>query len=106
MINRRDATSGRYRDLTLLAFFQKHPDDRPRTLATKELTEFLLVKIDAVFLYELDEIRRSVAGKSGFAEVRILRNEVFRRSVDVREVAASATGDDYLAPELRVALDD
>ena len=52
---------------------------------------------------ESDEIRGSEAGESGFGEMRIGGEEIFRRGVDVGEVAAATAGDeDFFADAVGV----
>ena len=47
-----------------------------------------------MFFHERDEVIGRVAGQRGFCEVRIRGDEIFRRAMNVREVAASAAGDE------------
>src|SRR5688500_3397521 len=53
---------------------------------------------------QIDKVFRCITRKRGFAEMWILRNEVFRRGMEVREVTATAAGNYDLSSYLRVAL--
>ena len=47
---------------------------------------------DAMFFHEGDEIMLRVAAERGNAEMRILRQEILRRGVQVGEIAPPAAG--------------
>jgi hypothetical protein len=66
---------------------------------TEELSQSFLVKANAMFLYQGNEIGRRVAGQGRFAEMRIRREKVFRAAMHIREVAAAPAGDQYLLPD-------
>jgi len=57
-----------------------------------------------VFPDQLDEILRRISGECRFTEMRIARDEILGPCVDVCEVTASATRDNYLSPHLGVML--
>ena len=81
-------------DAPLRAFGAQHLDDLLGAAVAEELAEGFLVVGDAVFFDEGDEIGGSVAGEGGFSEMRIFGEEVFRLGVEIREVAATAAGDE------------
>ena len=56
-----------------------------------------------MFFHEGDEVIGRVSGERGFCEVRICGDEIFRRAMNVGEVAASAAGDeDFFADAVGV----
>ena len=59
-----------------------------------------------MFADEFDEIFGGVTRQRRFTKVRILRDEVFRRGVEICKIAAPAAGDNDLAPDLGVVLND
>ena len=59
----------------------------------EELAQALFVIGNTVLLDQGHEIGRRVARQRRLGEVRIRRNEVCRRAVKVREIAAPAAGD-------------
>jgi hypothetical protein len=86
-----------------LQLLEQHVDDLPRRAVAEQLAERLLVVANAVALDELDEVVLGMALQRRDAEMRVLRQEILRRSVDVGEVAAAATGDaDLLSRRGRV----
>ena len=76
-----------------VALGQQHGDDVLGRAVAEQLALVLLVPADAVALDQRDEVRRRVARQRRAAEVRVRREEVGRRRVAVREVAAPAAGD-------------
>jgi len=52
------------------------------------------------------EFSGSEAGQSRFREMRIGRDKICRRAVDVGEIAASAAGDKNFLPQALGALED
>ena len=62
----------------------------------EELAEGFFVVGDAVLLDQGDEVVRGVAGEGGLGEVGVGGEEVFRRGMEVGEVAAAAAGDEDL----------
>ena len=67
-------------------------------MIAKELAERFFVIGDPVFFHQGDEIGRGIAGESGFGEVRIFREKVFRLAIKIREIAAaSARDEDFFA---------
>ena len=90
----------------LAALLFQHVQNVLRGAIAKKLAQSLLVIRDAVFLDQGDEIGRGVAGQRRFGEVRIGRDEVFRRAVDVGEIAAAAAGDKNFLPQPLGAFED
>ena len=59
-----------------------------------------------MFFHERDEVIGRVSCQRGFCEVRIRGDEIFRRAMNVGEVAASTAGDeDFFADTLGVFQD-
>ena len=83
-------------DAGLSALLFQHGNNVAGRPVAKELSQRLLVPGDVVFFYQLQEIRRGVAGQRGLGEVRVRGEEVFRRGVQVGEVAAAPTRDQDL----------
>src|SRR5437899_11660899 len=75
-----------------MAFRFEHAHDLLRGAVTEELSESFLVKLDAVFFNQPDEICRGVSCKYRFGEVRIVRDKVFRLTMKVGEIAAATAG--------------
>lgn len=72
-------------------------------IVAEKLSEGFLVEGDAMLFDERDEIRGSEAGESGFGEVRIPGEKIFRSGMDVGEVAATTAGDeDFFADAVGV----
>lgn len=72
-------------------------------IVAEKLSERFLVEGDAMLFDEGDEIRGSEAGKSGFGEVGIRGEKIFRSGMDVGEVAATTAGDeDFFADAVGV----
>ena len=46
-----------------------------------------------MFFHECDEVVGCVSSQRGFCEMRICRDEIFGRAINICEVAASAAGD-------------
>lgn len=77
-------------------FFLQHGDDFAGGAIAEKLAQRLLVVTDAVLLDERNEIRRRVAGQRGLGEVRIGRNKILRRAVNISEIASAAARDQNL----------
>jgi hypothetical protein len=60
--------------------------------------------LDSVALDEFKEISWLVPGQRRLRKVRILRDEVRRRAMNIGEVASTAAGDQDLPPRLRIVL--
>src|SRR5258706_6894033 len=93
-------------DAPLRALGDEHVDDPLRAVVAEELPERLLVIRDAVALHERDELARRVARQRRAAEIRVARDEVAVRGVDVGEVAAPAARNADLLADLRVVVDE
>ena len=78
------------------AFREQEIEDVVGGAVAEELAEGLLVVGDAVSLDEGDEVARGEAGERGLGEVGVGGEEVFRRGVEVGEVAAAPSGDEDL----------
>ena len=76
-----------------ITFRFEHGDDGFRFVVAKQLTERLFVKADAMFVEHGDEVLRGEARQRGAAEMRVVREIVFRFGVEVGEVTATAAGD-------------
>jgi hypothetical protein len=61
---------------------------------------------DAMFINESNEIVGRETGKGGFGEVGIGGDKVFRRGMNVREIAAAAAGDENFLPNAVGVFDD
>lgn len=72
----------------------------------EQLAELLLVECDLVLFYEADKVRRPVAGKGRFTEMRILRNKIFGPAVNVGKIASPAARYDDLSAYLSIVLDN
>lgn len=84
-------------------FALQHVHNLSGGTVAKELSQGLLVIGDAMLLDQGDEVRGRIAGERGPGEVRIGGEKVFRRAVEIGEVAAASAGDeDLLADALRV----
>ena len=91
--------------MTALALRQQHIHDLPRRVIAEQLPQRLLVPLDPVSLDKFKKMARLVQRQRRLREVRILRNEVGRRAMNVGEVASSATGDEDLPPRLRIVFE-
>ena len=90
-------------DAGLIAFVEQHVEDVAGFVIAEQLAEFFLVVRHAVLGHQADEIPLGVAGQGGFAEVRVLREEIGRFGVHVGEIAAAtARHQDFLAGLVRV----
>jgi hypothetical protein len=95
------------RALRVGALAQQQVEDVVGGAVAEELAEGLLVVGDAVLLDQGEEVLRGVAGERGLGEVRVGGEEVFRRGVEVGEVAAASAGDeDFLAGTVGVVEDE
>src|SRR5438874_5147050 len=83
----------------LMAFRFEHTHDLLRRAIAEKLSQSFFVICDAMLLDQLDEICRGVSRERRFGEVRISGDEVFRLTVKVGEVAATATGNQNLFPD-------
>ena len=59
-----------------------------------------------MFFHERDEVVGRVSGERGFCEMRIRGDEIFRRAMNVGEVAASSAGDEDFFADAVGALKD
>ena len=92
-----DAHAGR------IAFVHQHLDDLLGRVVAEQLSEFLFVEGDPVFLDQPDEIAWGVARQCRLAEMRVGRKVVRRSRAGIGEVAAPATGhQDLLADAVGV----
>src|SRR3546814_3182224 len=71
------------------AFRQQQVDDLAGRAVAEQLPQGLLVPGDAVAVDQGDEVLRRVAAQRRHAEVRVGRQEIGRRGVQVGEVARS-----------------
>ncbi len=77
-------------DVGFGALALEHVDDVAGGAVAEELPERLFVERDAVFFRERGHVGGREAGERGFAEMRVLAEEVFRGAMEVGEVAAAA----------------
>ena len=71
------------------------------------MAEVFFVIGDAVLFDQGDEIGGRVTRQGRFGEVRILREEVFRRAMKIREIAAASAGnEDFFADFFGAFKDD
>ncbi|MNI32559.1 hypothetical protein D3C73_864770 [compost metagenome] len=85
-------------DADLIALAQQHFEDVAGFVIAKQLAEFFLVVRHAVLGHHADEIPLGITGQGGFAEMRVLREEIARLGVHVGEIAAAtARHQDFLA---------
>jgi hypothetical protein len=90
-------------DAGLIALGQEHFEDVAGFVIAEQLAEFFLVVGHGVFADHADEIPLGVARQCGFAEMRVLREEIARLGVHVGEIAAAtARHQDFLAGLVRV----
>ena len=90
-------------DADLIALVEQHLEDVAGFVIAEQLAEFFLVVRHAVLGDHADEIPLGVARQGGFAEVRVLREEIARFGVHVGEIAATtARHQDFLAGLVRV----
>ena len=75
--DRLDPATAAHLDFRDRAFREEHLDDLARACIAEELAELFLVKGDAVFLDQRDEILRRVAGEGRGAKARIARKDNF-----------------------------
>jgi hypothetical protein len=80
------------------AFGFEHANDLSGGMVAEKLAERFFVVGDAMFFDEGNEIGWGITRKGGFGEVWVGGEKIFRLAMDVREVAAPASGDeDFLA---------
>ena len=85
------------------AFGFEHVGDVAGGVVAEELAKRFFVVRDAMFFDEGEEVRRGVAGQSGFGKMGIGGEEILRLAMNVREVAAaSARDEDFLADAVGV----
>jgi hypothetical protein len=72
---------------------------------TKQLSQRLFVPPNSVSLYQLYKMLRLVQRKSRLRKMRIFRDKIRGRAMDVGKVAATATGDQDFPPGLRIVLE-
>src|SRR5512146_1682810 len=82
-----------------IAFGLEHGDDGFRSVVTEQLSERFFLIADAMFVQHGNEVLRREARQRRTAEVRILRQIIFRLGVQVGEVAAPASRDADLLGE-------
>ena len=87
------------------ALLLQHGNNVGGSPVAKELPKLLLVPRDLVLLYQLQEVRRGVAGKRGLGKVRIRREEVLGCGVKIGEVTAASTRDQDLLANARGMLE-
>jgi hypothetical protein len=80
-------------DAGIAALRLQHIRDVLRGAVAKKLAESFLVVGNAMLFHEGDEVGGRVPGEGGFGEVFVGADEILRATMDVREVAASSTGD-------------
>jgi hypothetical protein len=93
-------------DASVAALDFEHIGDVLRGAIAEKLAERFLVVRDAVFFDQRDEVGRGVTGERGFREVFVSADEVLWATVDVREIAAAAAGDEYFLSDTIGALED
>ena len=88
------------------AFLLQHSGDLGGRAIAKKLAERFLVIGDAVLLHQGDEIGGRVTRKTGLGKVGIGGDKIFRRAMNVGEVAATSPGnEDFLADAVGVFQD-
>ena len=87
------------------AFVGEHLDDQLRRLVAEQLPQLFLVISDAVALDQRDKIPLRVARQRGFTEVRVGGDKVFRRDLEIGEIAAAAAGDENFLADFFAAFD-
>ena len=87
------------------AFLAKHRQNFARRPVTEKLPRLLLVPADAISLDELQETLRFVAGERRLRKRWILRDEVFRLSMNVSEVAPAAARDPNFFADAGIVLE-
>jgi hypothetical protein len=102
----RDAGVDENLDARGAAFGFEQIDDFRGGIVTKELTESFFVPGNAMFISESNEIVGRETGKGGFGKVGIGGNKVFRRGMNVREIAATTAGDENFLPNAVGVFDD
>ena len=75
-------------------FLFEHSQNVLRGAITEQLSQGLFVIRNVMLLHQRDKIGRRIAGQRGFCKVRICRNKVFRRAMEIGEVTASAAGNE------------
>src|SRR5262249_37809726 len=85
---------------------EQHGDDLPRRAVAEQLAERLLVIRDAARLHPRDEVMLGKTLERRYAEMRIARDELFRRAVEIGEIAPPAAGDADLLRRFFGMVDD
>ena len=104
--NASDATRHFPLHMAAITFDFKHLNNFGRAVVAEQLAKGFFMKLNAVLFDQLDKIMRAVTGQGGAAEVRILREEIFRLGAEVGKVAAPATGDTNFFAELVIVIDE
>ncbi len=81
-------------DAGIAALRLQHFRDVLRGAVAEKLAESFLVVGNVMLFHEGDKVGGRVPGEGGFGEVFVSADEILRATVDVREVAASSTGDE------------
>jgi hypothetical protein len=81
-------------------FLEEHMGDLVRGALAEELAGLSLVVGDAVLFDEGNKVRRGKTGQNRLAEMAIFGDIVFRRNVEMGEVALSSAGDEDLTADL------
>jgi len=88
------------------AFFFQHLRDVARGAVAKKLPQRFCVIRNPMFLHEAYKVSRRVTSQGRFREMWIRGNEIVRRAMDIREIAAPAARNQNLLPNLLRPLDD
>lgn len=87
-------------------FRLEHVGDFSGGIVAEELAESFFVISDAMFFKESKKIGGGEAGERGFGEVGICGNKIFRRGVNVGEIAAATAGDENFFADAVGVLED
>ncbi len=93
-------------DACLAALGFEHVCDVLRGAIAEKLAKSFLVVRNTVFFDEGDEVRRCVAGESGFREVFVGADEILGVAMDICEITASTAGDEDFLADAIGALED
>ena len=87
---------GKSADACAAALFLQHRRNIARGTIAEKLAKSFFVIRDAILFDQSNEIGRRITGKRRLGKVRIGGNKIFRRAINVGEIAASAAGNQDL----------
>ncbi len=93
-------------DLGGAAFRFEHIGDVAGCAVAEKLAQSFFVVRNRMAFDQRDEIGGCVAGQRGFGKVRVRGDEIFRAAMKIREIAASAAGDEDFFAGARGAFED